>query len=269
MALLLLAVAAGCVVTATHVDHGLRPGSELEAERVAAAATSVGADFEALRVEVDAGPNLEERARLARHLALPPDALFGHTADDQAETMLLNLMRGAGVDGLAAMRPERHPLLSIRRAETVAVCAARGIVPFDDPSNRDPAFTRNRVRHELVPLLDDIARRDMVAVLARQAELFADIADYLAEAGAALDPTDAGALAAAPPALARVSLRSWIRETTGASHPVDAASISRVLDVAAGRHRATELPGGWRVARTARRLRLEPPGSTSDYPDAS
>ncbi|MEI7547405.1 MAG: tRNA lysidine(34) synthetase, partial [Actinomycetota bacterium] len=104
-ALLALAVAAGLHVTAVHVDHGLRPGSAAEAEVVRATATRLGATFRAERVELVDGPNLEERAREARMAVLPADVLTGHTADDQAETVLVNLLRGAGTRGLSAMRP--------------------------------------------------------------------------------------------------------------------------------------------------------------------
>ena len=157
MALLVLAVAAGCRVTAVHVDHGLRSGSGAEAGGVEAAAASLGAAFRSERVDVEPGPNLEARARVARFSVLPPDVLTGHTADDQAETVLLNLLRGAALDGLTGMGPGRHPLLRVRRAETRALCAAEGIEPFDDPSNDDLSRRRNRMRHELVPLLCAIA----------------------------------------------------------------------------------------------------------------
>src|SRR5205085_1693216 len=90
LALLVLAVHAGCSVTAVHVDHGLRAGSDAEADVVAAAAHRFGARFRAERVAVGAGPNLEARARAARYRMLPSDVLTGHTADDQAETVLLN-----------------------------------------------------------------------------------------------------------------------------------------------------------------------------------
>src|SRR5688500_8221660 len=167
LALLALASAAGRRVLAVHVDHGLREGSEGEAAVVAAAAERFAADFRAERVTVDPGPNLEARARAARYAVLPPDVLTGHTADDQAETVLLNLLRGAGLDGLAGMRRERHPLLDLRRHETEAVCRAEGIQFFTDPTNADPVHRRNRVRAELVPLLNDIAERDAVPILAR------------------------------------------------------------------------------------------------------
>jgi tRNA(Ile)-lysidine synthase len=251
LALLVLAVEAGCHVTAVHVDHGLRAGSAEEADVVRDAAARYGARFRAEKVDVPPGPNLEARARAARYAVLPPDVLTGHTADDQAETVLLNLLRGAGLDGLAGMRPEGHPILALRRAETDALCTAEGLTPVVDPSNADPAHRRNRVRHELIPLLNDIAQRDVVPVLARQAALLRDEADALD--AAALDPTDAAALTAAPPALARRSIRRWL--TT--DHPPDAATVERVLAVAQGEANATDAGGNRRVARTNKVLRLE------------
>lgn len=267
LALLVLAVEAGLTVTAIHVDHGLRVGSAAEAEVVSSAAARFGASFRSERAEVATGPNLEARGRAARYAVLPPGVLTGHTADDQAETVLLNVLRGAGLDGLAGIRRDgRRPLLDLRRHETEALCATLGLHPVHDPSNTDPAFRRNRVRHELVPLLDDIAGRDVTAVLARQAELLAEASDLLVELAATIDPTDAAALRTAPPALARLAVRSWLRATGGGGggggegHPPDSATVARVLDVAAGRSAATEVGSGWRVSRTAGRLRLEPAG---------
>ncbi|HET7720669.1 MAG TPA: tRNA lysidine(34) synthetase TilS, partial [Acidimicrobiales bacterium] len=206
LALLVLAVQAGCRVTAVHVDHGLRPGSAGEASVVAAAAARYGATFRAETVDVAPGPNLEARARAARYAVLPAGVLTGHTADDQAETVLLNLIRGAGLDGLAGMRPEGHPILALRRSETEALCTAEGLKPVADPTNTDPTHRRNRVRHELLPLLNDIAQRDVVPILARQAALLRDDADAL---DVGLDPTDALVMAHSPPALARRAIRRW------------------------------------------------------------
>jgi tRNA(Ile)-lysidine synthase len=263
LAMLALAVHAGCVVTAVHVDHGLRPGSVGEAAVVRRAAERFGAGFRAERVTVAPGPNLEARARAARYDALPAGALTGHTADDQAETVLLNLLRGAGLDGLAGMDPVRRPLRHLRRHETVAVCDALGLDPVADPTNDDPAFRRNRVRRELLPLLDAIAERDVVPVIARQADLARDDVALLDELAAALDPTDARALAATPTPLARRAVRAWLRAAGpgGAErYAPDAAATERVLGVARGEAVACELAGGWRVARRGGRLRLEPPG---------
>jgi tRNA(Ile)-lysidine synthase len=264
LALLALAVEAGCAAVAVHVDHGLRDGSAAEADAVAAAAERLGAGFRALKVEVAAGPDLEARARAARHAALGPAAALGHTADDLAETVLVNLLRGAGPSGLASIRPgHRHPILGLRRAETTAICAARGLEPFDDPSNGDPRFVRNRLRSEVLPLLSDIAGRDPVPLLARTAQLAAADADYLDDLAQRLDPTDARALAAAPPPLAARAVRRWLAgegDGPGGSerHPPDRAAVARVLAVAAGRAVACEVAGGWRVARTGQTLRLEP-----------
>jgi tRNA(Ile)-lysidine synthase len=266
LALLVLAVAARCEVTAHHVDHGLRPGSAAEAGVVAAAAERFGARFRSWTVEVSPGPNLEARAREARQRVLPPDALTGHTADDRAETVLLHLLRGAGPAGAVGIaRSPRRPLLDLRRAETEAVCAELGLVPVQDPSNRDPRFRRNRVRHELLPLLADIGERDPVPVLVRQADLFADVDAVVAEAASALDPTSAADLAAAPVAVAGAAVRAWlVGAGVGDGYGVDAAATARVLDVAAGRHVATEVAGGWRVARSHGRLSVTAPAAWQD-----
>jgi tRNA(Ile)-lysidine synthase len=257
LALLWLAAAAGCVPTAVHVDHGLRPGSDQEAAVVAAAAAAVGAGFASLRVDVPAGPNLEARARAARYAALPPGVLTGHTADDQAETVLLNLARGAGIDGLSGFAPEGRPLRHLRHHETVAVCAAAGWEPVVDPTNVDPAFRRNRVRHELLPLLADIAARDVVPVLARQAAILGEEVALLDELAADLDPTDARALAASPPVLARRAIRRWLRSGPEL-HPPDAAAVERVLAVARGDAVGCEVGGGRTVRRSRGRLSLDP-----------
>jgi tRNA(Ile)-lysidine synthase len=253
LALLVLAVQAGCRVTAVHVDHGLRP--ESESDLVRAVAARYGAGFRAERVDVDAGPNLEARARAARYAVLPPDVLTGHTADDQAETVLLNLLRGAGLDGLAGMRRDRHPLLALRRAETEAVCEAEGLKPFADPTNADPIHRRNRVRAELIPLLNDIAGRDVAPVLARQAGILRDEAEVLDVLAAAVEPTDAVLLMKTPPAIARRAVRRWL--TDGQEHPPDAATVERVLAVAHGMATGTDVGAGRRVARTSNVLRLE------------
>jgi tRNA(Ile)-lysidine synthase len=253
LALLVLAVATGCRATAVHVDHGLRPGSADEAEVVRAAAEKLGTAFRAETVDVGPGPNLEARARAARYAVLPPDVLTGHTADDQAETVLLNLLRGAGLDGLAGMAPARHPILALRRTETEAVCEAEGLTPVTDPTNADPAHRRNRVRHELLPLLNDIAGRDVVPVLTRQAALLRDEAGVLDALAADLDPTDAFALAEAPAALARRAIRTWL----AGDHPPDAATVERVLAVARNDAKAADAGRGRRVLRTRNILRLE------------
>ncbi len=254
LALLVLAVESGCEVTAVHVDHALRPGSAEDSVVVANVAAKWGARFQTVRVQVPPGPNLEARARTARYQALPADVLTGHTADDQAETMLLNLLRGAGINGLAAMRRDRRPLLSLRRADTHELCAQLGLEPIDDQTNADRRFRRNRIRHDLLPVLDAIAERDVADLLSRQADLLRDEADLLDALAREVDPTDACVLAAAPVALGRRAVRLWL----GGEHPPDAATVERVLAVARGEAVATEIGKGRRVVRHKQRLAIEP-----------
>ncbi len=258
-ALLVLAVAAGCVVTAVHVDHGLREGSDAEAEAVAATATRFGAAFRSVRVSVADGPNLEARARAARYGALGPGALVGHTLDDRAETILLHLLRGTGPDGLAALCPPdpRRPLLRLRRAETEALCAHVGIEVFRDPSNAEDRFRRNRVRHELIPLMDDIAGRDSTPLVARLSDLVAADNRVLEVWADALDPRDAPALAVAPEAIASRALRRFLSDFHD-GYPPSADEVRRVLEVARGQTRATELRGGRRLRRRNQRLWVDP-----------
>ncbi len=255
LALLVLAVESGCLVTAVHVDHGLRPDSAVEADVVAAAADRWGARFRSVEADVEPGPDLEARARRARYEALPTGALTGHTADDQAETVVLNLLRGSGLDGLTGFDPGRRPLRRLRRHETHKLCADRGLHPVHDPSNDDRRFRRNRVRHEVLPLLDAVGERDVAGLLARQADLLRADAAFLDELAAGIDPTDARALAAAPVPLAARAVRAWLR--TGAEqHPPDAAAVERVLAVARGDAVATEVSGGRAVRRHQQRLVL-------------
>lgn len=268
LALLVLACAAGCEVTAIHVDHGLRDGSGREALVVAAAAERFGAAFRAERVVVAEGPDLEARARAARRAVLPPGHATGHTADDRAETMLLSIMRGTGLDGLAPLRPgPEHPIVRVRRSETRGLCEALGLEPVVDPTNADPRFRRNRVRHEVLPLLDDVGGRDLVPLLCRLADLAGDELELLdALSGEAVaDPTDARAVASAPPPLARRALRRWLRSHTDAEHhPPDAAAIERVLAVARGDAAGTDVGFGLAVRRTGQRLRVESSAQPDD-----
>jgi len=254
VALLVLAVASGCEATAWHVDHHLRPDGAREAALVQALAERLGCGFELRHVTVDDSANVEARAREARFAVLPQGVMTGHTADDQAETMLVNLIRGAGSHGLAAMTPSTSkPILALRRSETHALCSALGLEVVIDPTNDSPAFQRNRIRNEVMPLLADIAARDVVAVLTRQADLLRDDDALLDELARALDPTDAKALSSAPRALARRAVRLWLSDR----YPPDAATVDRVLGVAAGEATACDIEGARRVRRSQQRLILE------------
>ncbi len=259
LALLVLACASGCRVTAMHVDHGLRPGSAREAGAVKAACDRFGAVFVSHRVAVAPGSNLEARARRARYGVLPTGVMTGHTADDRAETMLLNLLRGSGAAGLAALGPSpRRPLLALRRGETVALCGQLGLEALQDPSNSDPRFRRNRVRNELLPLLAAIAERDVVPLLTRLGGHLDELDQLVGALARELDACRVADLVGAPPAVAAQALRSWLRQHSDAElHPPDAATVARVLAVARGQARATEIGGGRRVSRRGGRLVLE------------
>ena len=256
VALLVLACASGLQVTAWHVDHGLRDNSHTEAALVRDLAAQLSAHFESRTVAVDSAANVEAHARAARYGVLPAGVLTGHTADDQAETILINLLRGSGTRGLAGMQPTmQRPLLQLRRSETQSLCDELGITYFHDPSNDDDRFQRNRIRREVLPLLESLSKRDIVPVLNRQADLLRDDDDLLNELAAALDPTDALALAQAPIALSRRAIRAWL------SNPLvpDSATVDRVLDVARGNTLACDIGLGRHVRRSQQRLRITEP----------
>jgi tRNA(Ile)-lysidine synthase len=182
----------GPVVGVT-VDHGLQPGSGDHAEGVVTQMAQLGATAaESVRVSVDrAGQGLEAAARTARYAALADLAgrrgatvvLLGHTRDDQAETVLMGLARGSGGRSLAGMprawRVFRRPLLDVTRGQTEAACEAEGIQVWQDPHNADPQFTRSRVRHRVLPLLETELGPGVAASLARTAGLLAEDADAL------------------------------------------------------------------------------------------
>jgi tRNA(Ile)-lysidine synthase len=155
----------GLELVVGHVDHGLRPESGAEAEHVRSLARGLGLGFEHTRVELEPGPGLPARARRARRRALLEQAAraeasrvaLGHTATDQLETMLMHLVRGSGVDGIAAMPPMDapwvRPLLGLDREQTRDVATRLGLGFVDDPTNRDPSHFRARLRTEVLPLL--------------------------------------------------------------------------------------------------------------------
>jgi len=253
MAMLLLAVLHGCKVTALHIDHSLRLGSDQEAKIVANLATELGAGFIGKTIAVEPGSNLEARARDARYAALPSNVATGHTADDQAETLLINLLRGAGLQGLAGMQKSNsHPILELRRNETQQLCQELAIACVNDPSNSDLKFLRNQVRHQLLPLMDEISQRDIAVILARQADLFRDDALFLDELAKTIDVTDAKALSSAPVALARRAIRKWLTDV----YPPDAATVERVLEVARGKTTACEIGMNREVRRSQQRLQI-------------
>ena len=262
-----LAPGRGLRLTAAHVDHGLR-GVEgaAEADAVAALAARLGVPFVRQSVAVPAGPDLEARARRARYRALAQMAaevgagriVTGHTQDDQVETVLLRLLRGAGRRGLGAMRPVRgrllRPLLAATRADVRRFLGERGLGFAVDRTNADLRYARNRVRRLLVPLLRAEFNPRLGPALAALAERLRDEDDFLAVAAAGrARELIAGehlrtAVAEEPPALARRIVQSWLER--GARRGVGAVHVARVLGLAAGGERgAVAIPGPARVVR--------------------
>jgi len=193
LALLLLAAAARPArIEAATVDHQLREGSRGEADFVRSICDRLGVRHAILTADVGRGSSLQAQARAARYDALGEWAIkrdldavaTGHHVDDQAETLLMRMARGAGLGGLVGVRYKRplepgvtlvRPLLEWRRAELAAVVAAAGLTPVDDPANRDPRHDRSRVRGML-------AEADWA-----DAERLASSARWLADAEEALE----------------------------------------------------------------------------------
>lgn len=151
-------------VRAVFVYHHL-PQSEMLRSAAENLSRTLGIDIAVLDGPVDEGPDLESRARLIRYRAieqnLKPDEVCctAHTGDDQAETVLMRVMRGAGATGLSGIPAERHPfyrpLLEFSRSEIRDLADAESLPYADDPSNVDPRFLRSRIRHELLPMIEE------------------------------------------------------------------------------------------------------------------
>lgn len=296
----------GLGVTVAHLDHGLR-GEAARADSlwVRELGERLGFEVEAGRVEAAelaaAGKeNLEQAARRVRYQFLSGVAagrgarlvLTAHTMDDQAETLLLRLMRGSGPEGLGAMERVRaldqksgrflvRPLLGwARRAETVAYCAARGVEPRVDAMNEDERYARVRVRRQLLPLMLSFNGR-LVEALSRTAELLRETDEALRaaaerllfEAGAGAAQTCEGAeaqeasdctslsvdvLRKAPAGLRLRALRLWIGRGRGDTRRLELVHLRAVEALLEGERggRTAQLPGGARVLRRRGRLYL-------------
>jgi tRNA(Ile)-lysidine synthase len=275
-------------VVGVTVDHGLQEGSAEHAARVVgqmAALAATGA--ESVRVGVEpAGQGLEAAAREARYAALDGLAarhdaaavLLGHTRDDQAETVLMGLARGSGGRSLAGMPRAwglyRRPLLDVTRAQTQAACEAEGVEFWRDPHNEDLRFTRARVRHRVLPLLEEALGPGVPSSLARTADLLAEDAEAL-DAWAARtlrqvsgpDGICAPELAATPTAVRHRVIRTAAVE---AGSPASELFRVHVLAVASLLHgggpRQVQLPGhvtAYRAGSSLRFRRTSRPGAVS------
>ena len=264
----------GFRLVAAHLDHGLRPESGDDAAYCATFCRDLGVAFRVGRAEVRARARrehsgLEDAARRERYSFLrrvkeeegATAIAVAHTRDDQAETLLLRLLRGAGSTGLGAMRAQSgdviRPLLGLSRKAVRRHLEARGLGWREDPTNADPAFLRNRVRHELVPLLEARFNPRLRETLARTASLLADDAALLSEmadrlwqragrieAGEAIVLRDE--LARAPRPLARLALRRALTEAGGLAG-VGSVHVEKLLELARSKApsgRRLPLPGG-------------------------
>lgn len=281
----------GAPLVAAHLNHRMRP---VEADRdenfVRALCAKLGIE---LMVEdaagLAAGGNLEERARRARHEFLARAARhFGaefialaHNRDDQAETVLMRLMRGAGIAGLAAIAPSRpdgiiRPLLAVSRARILAYLAALGAAYVSDSTNLAPRFLRNRLRHELIPILERDYAPGLTRRLAGLASELRDLDEFLAAAAAAelsrrrdgsgrLDLAGFGAL---PVALAAAVIREWLRGALGDLRRVNRYQIDLMRELCANGITGTvaALPGGWRMRLAYGIASLEQIGDAPDAP---
>lgn len=286
-------------VCVAHLDHKLRATSGQDARWVATLAEKLGYDSVIGRSKVAElaranNDNLEQAARQARYAFLERTAkrksaryvLTGHTMDDQAETVLLRLMRGsagAGLGGMEAMRPLTgngsiqlvRPLLWARRNDTENYCRLRRTEFLEDEMNRDSGLARVRVRQQLLPLMQSFNNR-IVEALSRtaaqlredRAVLFSDSDELLQRASLSVagdtDETKTPALnvkvlAGEPPALRRRALRQWITKARGSARRLEMVhllAVEKLLEGTAG-GRTVELPGGGRVRRSKNRLEFD------------
>lgn len=223
-------------VRAVVVDHGLQPDSAQVAARTAAQLAGV-VPTEVVRAEVGSAGGPEAAARSARYAVLSAEAsrdgaevLVGHTLDDQAETVLLGLTRGAGARALAGMAVRTRwtdpalelvrPLLGVRRETCARACEEQGLQWWDDPHNEEPAFLRSRIRTTVMPVLVEQLGEHVVESLARSAELLGDDADLLdeltADAADVSQPAlDCAVVAELPAALRGRLILSWLRRHGG------------------------------------------------------
>jgi len=264
------------------VDHGLTADSAQQAARVLTQVRELGLVVaESVRVTVAGPGGPEAAARRARYAALESGAvrlgavavLLGHTRDDQAETVLLGLARGAGARSLAGMPtrrgPLRRPLLELSRATTVAACAAEGLQAWFDPHNGDPAYARVRVRQRALPVLEETLGPGVTAALARTADLLradADALDAIAadahrQALAVDGGLDVAVLARLPTAVRTRVLRAAALAAGSPGGALSAVHVSALDALVTDWHgqQAVALPGSLAGVRRSGRLHISEP----------
>ena len=281
-ALAFLLSRAGPRARALHVNHGLESSDRLE-EAARQVASFLGLALEVVRVTVAPGASPEGQARSARYEALreatgPDDVvLVAHTRDDQAETVLMNLLRGSGLRGLAGIpwfRPPNiyRPMLDVGRSETRELAMLAGLGFFDDPMNEAPELTRNSIRREVLPRLARF-NPQLVASLARMAETVSSETEYLDRQAGALrvihEEGEAkvalGAVTTVDPALASRVLSRMVGRFR--DHPgLSSDEMERVWRVVLGDSPREELQGGLVASRSGPMLSVGP--DLDDQPSA-
>jgi tRNA(Ile)-lysidine synthase len=266
-----------------HFDHGLRKGSKDDAAYVRRQAVRLGTPFFLRRAtsRPARGESIEAWARTVRYEALTSlleemgggVAALGHTADDQAETVLLGLLRGGGLQAIGGMKPVSgsvvRPLLEITREETEAFCRALRLRPRRDPMNEDPAFMRVGIRTRVIPRLESALGRNLRSTLARTADLLRQDAELLEQLAAAARPEvvvenqeddtlfRARRLGTLPPPIAgRIVRRAFL----DLGVLPEAGHVEAVIGLAPARPgRSISLPGGLIARREREYVRLSRP----------
>jgi tRNA(Ile)-lysidine synthase len=289
-------------ICVAHLDHRLRKSSSKDAKWVAALAAKLGFRSVIGRAKVlddVVETNLEQAARKARYAFLERTAkrvsasyvLTAHTMDDQAETVLMRLMRGSaglGLGGMEALRPLAknssiklaRPLLWARRVETETYCRLRKTAFLSDEMNDDLSFARVKVRKQLLPLMQSFNHRIVEAISRTATQLREDGAVLVSDSDALLrraavsneendedggetetkvPALDVKVLAGAPPALRRRALRHWLSNARGSTRRLEMVHLVAVEKLVEGNEggRVAELPGGGKVRRRRNRLEFE------------
>ena len=295
----------GIDITAAHFDHMLRTRREAEDDVrfVTLIAAALGVPLVTGAADVRASArrhhhSLEDTARRLRYAFLGEHALssgascvsVGHTLDDQAETVLLHLIRGTGLEGLAGMRARApwpfgagpdlaRPLLGQRRRDTERYCRELGIEPRADPTNDLPIGARNRVRGELMPVLRRFNPR-IEGSIARLAAAAASESGYLDELARSYFPEIASItsnavsisrrhLLATHPAMARRLIRLALEQARGAARDVEAIHVEALLDALQQPPGSYSLPTGLTATANHRSLIIHggPPPTTREIPE--
>ncbi|WP_277099428.1 tRNA lysidine(34) synthetase TilS [Corynebacterium riegelii] len=271
LALVAAALAEGVPVLAVVVNHNLQEGSAQVAGEAAVQARALGASTRIVHVDVDVerGGSVEAAARQARYAALfevaaeaagdRAEVWVAHTADDQAETLLLGALRGNPSGMLQRSGNLVRPFLYLRRADTVGACTELHLHPWHDPMNEDPAFRRVAMRTEIIPALSELLGGDAVPALARTADRIAQSNEVIRELASASTEMDCEELAGLPAVVRRFRIHAWLVEKHVHPNGAQLDAIERLVTHWRGQV-GVELAGSQAVKREAGRLVVVPCG---------